>query len=1103
MDCPLDSRVARMGLPALPRRQRSLLGAEAEAPKVEGWPMECPPESTVARTRLRKLGGRACRAGLWLTLCVAPWACGDPSGSSPGMEDADAGGIPDTGDPDVGGVPCPTGDREDGVCPPAAPVLAADCPTQVGPEGVCEPAPRMSSCPDAPNGICATAPPVLADWECPEGWDAVDRVDEGVPAFRTCMAPSVPETCAEGTWPRPGTARCAAVGPACSDEFAPESALRDAAPGFAGVVRYVEAGAAGDGSRGAPFGALDDAVTASSPGDVIAVRGDVGGDVSLDGVALVGTCAADWVGALSLTGGGLAVQVEIRGAVTVGEGGLRDVVVVGAAGVGVRVEGMATLSNVVVADTTAVDGDGWGVFVDGGTLIASGLTLWRNTNIGLRVVGGRAELDRIIVADTRPISAAPFRGRGLQAEQGGMLVARSAVVVRNRNSALLAADAGSLLEIEDGFVAQTRGNEGTDTFGDGLTAFDGAEVHLTRTHLDNNRNSGLTVVGAGTSVTLEQVVISDTQVGAVNNVGTGIYMEAGALVTARQTVVLRSAETGVSAFGAGARIDAEDVVVASTRPDGAGAFGRGMGLQDGAEAVLARARFVGNTESGVYVSGASTLSATDVDVRGTRPDPSSGEFGYGLNATAGATVTLERCHIADNTAAGVLSGVAGTQVSMTDCTVSDTLPNQAGESTGLTVQMGARLDVERVALVGNAGVAVAVLQGVATLSGRDLLIENTVPRGDQRGGRGMEVALGGRVELSRVELRDNRELGIFAQGSGSAVVLSDLLVVNTGTSLADGLGGRALNAQDGARIEVERFRAEGGHDAGVFAGAATLNLTDVVIVGTDTDDQGLFGRAVVLQSGGIAVMRRAVISDNAEVGLFVTGAGTTLTLTDAIVRDTRPDGQGDWGRGIGVQDGAHATLERVLIAGNRDVGLFVHGEGAAVDATDLEVRDGLPQESDGDFGRGIGVQAGARFSGSRVLIADNRQVGLLAVSDGTVVDVEDLQVVATAQLACVGDCPQIPGGSGIAVLGADLTLRRFAVRGSELAGLQLGPTGLFTAEDGLITQNRIGLNLQDETLDIGASFIRVRVRDNETDRDLEKHPVPTVTQTLAALRDAE
>jgi hypothetical protein len=116
-------------------------------------------------------------------------------------------------------------------------------------------------------------------------------------------------------------------------------------------------------------------------------------------------------------------------------------------------------------------------------------------------------------------------------------------------------------------------------------------------------------------------------------------------------------------------------------------------------------------------------------------------------------------------------------------------------------------------------------------------------------------------------------------------------------------------------------------------------------------------------------------------------------LTDAVVRDTEgraSDSRFGWG--MAAQDAARIEASRLLLAGNRDAGLLAAEAGTVVVLTDAVVRDTRGQAGDASDGRGIQVQEGARLEASRLLVARNHNVGLACAGAGVEVALTDVAV---------------------------------------------------------------------------------------------------------------
>ena len=236
--------------------------------------------------------------------------------------------------------------------------------------------------------------------------------------------------------------------------------------------------------------------------------------------------------------------------------------------------------------------------------------------------------------------------------------------------------------------------------------------------------------------------------------------------------------------------------------------------------------------------------------------------------------------------------------------------------------------------------------------------ERVVLDGSDRLISGLRVA-GGRVSLSGLAVSGG-DVGIDVAG-GTAVLDR---VVLTANSLA-GLwvhGGTAI-------VEVNDFRVD--------------NMLP--------DGQGNWGRAISVEHGGRFQARGMFLDANLEVGLFAGGSGTTVTLRDATIQDTNPDGAGDGGRGISVEDGASLFADGLVVRSNHDAGIFVASEGTSVELHNAVVRETRPDTS-GLRGMGIDLHGGARLVASDLLIEANHSIGLRINGAGTVAEVVGVDV---------------------------------------------------------------------------------------------------------------
>lgn len=384
-----------------------------------------------------------------------------------------------------------------------------------------------------------------------------------------------------------------------------------------------------------------------------------------------------------------------------------------------------------------------------------------------------------------------------------------------------------------------------------------------------------------------------------------------------------------------------------------------------------------------------------------------------------------------------------------------------------------------------------------TLRGRDIVV---------RGSRGpaLSAATGSTVEIDGAYFADAYGRALDVQGHvtirrfvlrqhGIRNGAPDAFQVNLGGTLElssgvlednAGLGGIVVGGAD----EVTSVRMTDVVYRAPRPGVA-LAMTDGIVV---VDARATFERVRIEQLGGL--------------GIFAGGAAE-LALTDVVVRDARtpPSSAEPEGRGVSVEGGASLVAERVLVARVREAGILA-SESAAATLTDVTVRDTLSSLS-GRAGRGIAAQLGSTVRGTRIELARNREVSLIAYGAG--VELEDVAIRETLAAECIATgCPD-HGGIGAGAydldptdpgvppgampLDARMLLRSFVVFDNAVIGIQLARGGEVDLESGEVAYNEVGVNAQVDAYDIARLQDRVWFHDNELDLDASALPVPALS----------
>jgi len=388
--------------------------------------------------------------------------------------------------------------------------------------------------------------------------------------------------------------------------------------------------------------------------------------------------------------------------------------------------------------------------------------------------------------------------------------------------------------------------------------------------------------------------------------------------------------------------------------------------------------------------------------------------------------------------------------------------------------------LEDVVIAGATGFGVVAAFG-GQVEGARLVVRGTEPR-DGRFGVGLYASDGGAIDLEGVALLDNVELGAAATDAGSSLTLSRAWISRTRPD-ARGRFGRGVTAQGGSMVTlIESVVTDNAEDGILAAMGGVVHAEGVVVRGT-TMAVGS-GRGIEVLRGSSATLSRVLVEGANELGVAVAHEGTSVEATDLVVRTTQAAPDGTSGTSILVDEGAAATLGRVVLEDNRSTGLLVRGAETRAEVSDLSVLRTQSIQWDGSRGVGIEANGGAIVVGERVELSDNRQSGVIAFDAGTRIELSDVRISDTEEQACAVDlCADFGGGVGaVVVRGAQVELSRFLIERSALAGAQLVDASLSLA-DGEVRDNPIGINLQETDRTLDDVTEGVRFVDNERNFD--------------------
>ena len=553
--------------------------------------------------------------------------------------------------------------------------------------------------------------------------------------------------------------------------------------------------------------------------------------------------------------------------------------------------------------------------------------------------------------------------------------------------------------------------------------------------LEGNHETGLLAMYTGTSVDLEGATVRDTQPRPDGTFGGGIAVVEGASLVARDLLAEGNHDFGLIVLDAGTSVELVDSTIRNTQPLPTGASGRGIAVQDGASLVAGGLALEGNHDVGLFAADAGTsVDLENPTVRDTQPRP-DGRGGWGISVQLGASLVARGLLLEGNHHISLVASQAGTSVDLEAATIRDTQPLVDGTFCGgIAVSAGASLAARSVLFEENRGGGLGATGLGTEVSLNDVTVRDTQPLPDGTFGRGINVQEGASLVAQDLLLERNHEIGLCAAGLGTTVSLEDATVRGT-RPLPDGSFGRGIAVQEGASLQAFGLRVEGNHEIGVRAGDAdtTVILENSAVVDTLPAPGEPESLGVGAWDGASLFARRLLVEGNhGYAGLVVSGAGATVEIEDSTIRGTAAYADGSAGRGLAVQQGAALLGRGLLLESNGDIGLYATGAGTSVELDDLRVV-GTRTPTNVAAGFGVVVQANATVAVLDLRVEDNEGPGLYVVNGGTL-DAWDASlqrngfaaaVVANGSLALhagtvSGSTFHSGEGGGVGVFGWDL-----------------------------------------------------------------------------------
>jgi len=649
--------------------------------------------------------------------------------------------------------------------------------------------------------------------------------------------------------------------------------------------------------------------------------------------------------------------------------------------------------------------------------------------------GSSGATERLWLHDTNTGSGQLGNGLGMWLGGGSVVTLRESLIDAVERVGITVVEEDTELDLSETTIQYTRLNFNDDG-GIGIQVGTGASICLKDTQLKGNRTIGLYIYGESFA-TIENSIIQGTKPDHMGQFGFGVEALEGSRVDISNSLLDKNASSGIYARHHGTEILLVNTVARDTKPDEAGTYGRGIEALQGAHVNLTGCLIERNTDTGVGVSDAGTqVSLLNTIVRDTMPNEDSA-FGDGLVAFFGGLADVTGCLVEGNTEFGAVAYGIEAKIALVNTTIRNTKPQKNGDDgDGVFAFGGSLVSVAGCLVEDNTGSG-AFATGFGTeISFLNTVIRDTKPNKEEEGGLGIVASDGVVADISACLIERNTGTGVSAVGPNTAVKLTNTILRDTKPNV-DGLG-RGIGIQKGGLLNISGCRVERNSEGGVIVtGAGTfVGLSNTLIRGTAGTEaaEGEFGVGVGVGAEGVAEISGCLIERTTGVGVAVQEIGTEVTLAHTTIRDTQPTMEGLFGVGIDICEGSSVGIFGCLIEKNRLQGIYVNGPVTDVGLSSTIIRDTRPVEN-GVFGTGIYVSDGSHLEIAGCLVSGNTHYGIMAYFSDTELRITNTIIRNTQSTS------QAEYGVGVAVSESKANIDMSMFTGNRTAGIWSVDTG--------------------------------------------------------------
>ncbi len=473
----------------------------------------------------------------------------------------------------------------------------------------------------------------------------------------------------------------------------------------------------------------------------------------------------------------------------------------------------------------------------------------------------------------------------------------------------------------------------------------------------------------------------------------------------------RDVDASLRVAGTGVRVDVRGITFS----------GNGITVTSGASLAARTTRVLGVLGRAVVADGATTaVDLQDVWIDATRGESTTRPGGQAIYATGSSSVTASRTAISASAGAAV-EAFGGSVAALSDCSIRQTTPTP-GRSYGLGLFANGGGTVRATRVVTTNGTRFGASAFGGTLRLEDVIIRDTIAAASSASAYGLGAETRGQLIATRVLVDRSALVGLHIDGRSTTATVIDSVVRGTTASSANSLG-RGINVQAGGRLDATGVLVSHNHQigAGAFNTGSSMTLTDSVVRDTREAVLEPANAGVIASDNATVVARRVLVDSSTQYGIVAHQVGGRVRLEDSVVRGTRAPGADYDSWSVAALAGGTLAATRVLVVGNECHGFSAALPGSVLDAID-SVADGSRTGAKPHLGVGIVTLLGGTVRARGVRIENSRGFGVNAIGEGSGIELDGCIVRGSRPFEDRGH-----GAGASAVNGASLAVRRSTI----------------------------------------------------------------------------